>query len=205
MTSRATTEAQAASGALKHCFQPPVASLDDNSIRARACRRSFGAARDLLLSRRDANFASRWDEPAASTTAPVGRFTKAYPLRPDVIRVREVEGLTGDDWEVKSDIVRDGTGAEIETKVLLTDAETVKVRVTRRVENVALWDAEFLVAFEFLLASFMPELTRDAGLTDRHRQAAEDYFDLQSKSDARESAPQQRSRSTSWIRARSGQ
>lgn len=204
MAARASTEAQAATGALKHCLQPPIASLDDNSIRARACKRSFGAARDLLLSRRDANFASRWISPAASVTAATGRFAYQFPLPADCIRVREVEDHDEDDWDVTVEKIVDGAGATVEVKVLHTDATNPKLRYTRRVEDVAQWDAEFLVAFEYLLASFMPELTHDPALDEKNLGNAEGYFDIQSKSDAREGARKQRSRTTSWISSRHG-
>lgn len=204
MTSRAKTETEAANGSLALCYRRPVAALSDPIFRAREARRTFGDARDYVLVRRDWNFASRWDIPAKSpTAAPAGPFLNQFPLAADVLIVREVEGLGVNEWEVRRSSVVDEHGATIESKVLVTNASSVKVRSTV-IKGPDAWDPAFLVLFNKVHASMMPQLHRDPARAGELRSEADAELDVASKVDAREAAPQRIRQDTSWLAARGG-
>lgn len=202
---RAKTEVEVANGALEHCSEPPLATFNDDSIRARACRRNFGTARDYVLDRHDANFASTWITPAASVTPPAGPWKFQYPLPGDCLRVREVENLASDEWQVATTVHKDAANATVSGKVLLCDVAAPRVRYTRAEGNLALWDASAIVALEYALAwKINPKVGRDPSITNNLKLAADDALDIQRKADGRESAASQFSRNTSWIAARRG-
>jgi hypothetical protein len=205
VTQRASNEVEAANGALELCYQRPIASLASANNRARAMARTFGTARDYVLVRRDWNFASRWDSPASTPTAPSSpHFSKQYPLDPDVLVVREVEGLGEGEWEVSRGTLEDGAGATIEQKVLLCDIANPKVRVTRIVENVGAWDAAFVVLFQKMLASLNPKLHRDPRRAEALRVEVDEELEVAERIDAQEAPPKSMRQDTSWLRARSG-
>lgn len=210
---RATTDVQAANLALGLVTEPPISSFDEaDRTAARECKKWYGTALDKALSRTDWNFASAWDRPAQNATVGLGKLTKVYPLRSDCVKVRQVfEGEPSDDtalgtdeWAIESAEITTG-GTTAIAKVLVCEIDNPTIRYTRRVDNVALWDGEFLVAFVHRLARYVaPKLGKSQSAIAEIKQEADDEADNAAGADARETAPKQISRDVSWIRARRG-
>lgn len=196
---RASTETEAANAALRVIGVEAIADVGSGTSKAaRECRAAFGDARDETLRAKEWNFAAAWATPALSATPALGRLKKAYPLPADCVRVRSVDGLSTDDWAVETIAV-----AGVDTTVLVTNAEAPLVGYTRRILNVALWDAEFLAAFaNRLAAKVAPPLSKEFTAGEQLDAIADDKVETAARIDAREMAPTSISRETSWIRAR---
>lgn len=206
MQDRARTETDAANAALGELGEPTIADIADPSdVRARECRRHFGGARDETLRENFWNFATGWDAPALADSLGIGEFANRYPLRPDCIMVRFVKNAVDDDWDIESATYVDGTGATIEAMVLVTNRTAPVVCYTRRVTDVALWDPMFVAAFaKRLAAKIAPAIARNRGWAAALEEGAIEKSDRAAAIDARENAPKQVSRDTSWIAARRG-
>ena len=205
MIPRAGTETAAANGALAHIGEPAIADLAADTAPARNCRLHFGTERDALLREYEWNFATAWITPGAAVAAALGPLSKRYLLPADCLRVRFVDELGADQWAVETAIVTDPTGATVETMVLTTSADAPLVCYTRRVENVALWDALFLTVFELRLAiRVAPVLGRDPATARAKLAEEEPKLEKAKRIDAREKAPKLVSSDTSWLAARRG-
>ncbi len=201
---RAATETEAANGALAHCSQPPIASIMERRAAAIACRTRFADARDAVLREYPWNFAKAHVVPALETTAGLGRFKKRYALPDDCVRVREIEGLGKDEWEIEASSVNPGEDAQV-AQILATNAVAPLVEYTRRVENPGLWDALFLQAFQLMLgARIAPLVARNQGLAETLEARALALLKPAKRVDAQEQARREVTRDTSWIRARRG-
>lgn len=200
---RPDTEEGAANLALGHIKQPPIALLTDNNDRARAVKAMFGAARDAVLRMQWWNFATGWTSPAATAGFVHPSVLKtAYKLPDDCLKVRFVDDAAGEAWEVVA-AAADPAGSTAEVSVLLTNKSAPLICYTRRIETVRLWDADFLLAFSYLLASMAgPQLGASATRVKELRAAAEEWEDDAAEEDAREKSVSQVSRTTSWITSR---
>lgn len=199
---RSQTEVEAASGALALLGQPPIADLTQATAGARAAASRFADVRDALLRAYDWNFAAAWDRPARDPQSALGPLTNRFPLPDDCLLVRGVDGLETDEWAVEAAAAQ--VGAEAGSRmVLATNADTVLVSYTRRVENPAQWDALFLDVFQLRLAAALaPMIGADPGKGAELANRAEAMLLPAKRRDAREKARAQVSRSTSWLDAR---
>lgn len=194
MLQRDGSETGAANGALAHLGEPPVPDLDARKAAARACRERFAPVRDALLAEHDWNFAEAWDTPAADPAAPRFPFAYGYPLKGEVLVVREVEGLSTNAWAV--------TDGDDGVKVLVTDQTAPRVRYTR-VVGPDRWDPLFLEVFELRLAvAVAPKIGRSETAARAKLADAERRLLVAKRIDAQERAPREVSRDTSWLRAR---
>ena len=202
---RATTETEAANAALRILGVGPIADINAaNSTAARECRAAFGAARDEALRRKNWNFASAWSAPAMASVKSLGPLKNAFPLPDDCVRVRAVSTGAGElaagEWELET--IKLGT-PPADTTVLVTNEAAPVIGYTRRITNVALWDAEFLAGFaQRLAAKVAPPLSKEFTLGEEIDAVADQRLDHGAHSDAQEAPPQSVSRETSWITAR---
>jgi hypothetical protein len=116
MTARATTETGAANLALGHLGQPALADLahDSNtSLRARACRLFFGGARDAILREKWWSFAKGWVTPAADTVESLGPLKTRFVMPADCVRVRYIDGVDDEEWDLESGDVEDSAGVTV--------------------------------------------------------------------------------------------
>ncbi len=211
MTARAETEVAAANLALGHIGQPEIASLTDANIRARAVNLHFGSVRDSLLREKWWSFAKGWVKPAADTTDSLGPLKKRYMMPDDCLRVRYIVDDNGDPfdedsgaWALASGKI-DVAGAATDAVVIESNISAPLVCFTRRVDAVRLWDATFLDAFAYELASRAARkcgrsATRAAELHGLAAQAIDTASAIDSMEKARPKAPPQ----TSWTQARRG-
>lgn len=193
----------AANLALAHLRQPPIAQLDDEDDRARAAAATFAAARRATLRLRWWNFATGWQNPAAAAgIVRPGPLKTVYPLPADCLEVRYVQYGEADEWAVEA-FKADPSGSEAEVSVLVTNLSAPLICYTRDIETVRLWNSDFLVAFSYQLAAFAgPQLGASASRVAALQNLAEAWREESAQIDAREKAPTQVSRNTSWIGAR---
>lgn len=202
-TARADTEEAAANLALAHLKQPPIAQLTEETARARAVKAVFAAARDATLRLRWWNFAKGWIQPAAVANLVLpGPLKTAYTLSDECLLVRFVQDAQADDWELLA-VNADPTGAGGEVMVLATNLTAPLLCITRRVAAVGLWAPDFLLAFSKQCAALAgPQLGASATRCAELQAGADAWREEAAKIDAQEKAPQQVSRSTSWITVR---
>jgi hypothetical protein len=122
VTARATTETGAANLALGHLGQPALADLaHDSNLRARACRLFFGGARDAILREKWWSFAKGWVTPAADTVESLGPLKTRYVMPADCVRVRYIDGVDDEEWDLESGDVEDSAGVTSPQTVLVTN------------------------------------------------------------------------------------
>lgn len=201
---RATSETEAANGALAHVRHPPIASIDERRAVAIACRTRFADTRDALLRDYPWNFATAWVVPAADPRPALGPLKIRYPLPEDCLRVRRVVGLESDAWAVEAANVAPGEEPTL-VAVLVSNAAAPHVEYTRRVENPTLWDALFLEIFQLMLgARIAPLIARNAGLAAELEGRARALLKPARRVDAQEKARSDIPRRSTWIDARRG-
>jgi hypothetical protein len=200
---RPTTEVGAANLALALIKEPPIAGFDEpRRVAARAARKWFGVTRDELLREQWWNFATDWDRPAADAAESIGPLKKRYPMPPDCIEIRSIEGASEDQWAVENAVI-DLAGTQAERVVLVTNLTAPLCCYTKRVTNVALWDPQFIVAFAARLGSYVgPEIGRSPQTVRAVEDKAEKKLDRAASSDAREKAPAQIRKDVPALRAR---
>lgn len=199
---RAATEVQAANGALRHIGEPALASLDEPRAAARACKPAFPDVRDALLREADWNFATAWAVPACLPGPAIGPLKKRYAMPADCVGVRYIDGLTEDDWAVEDAALLPGQPAP-EAIIVVTNATAPRICYTRRIENVALWDALFLDVFQLRLgAAIAPGIGRSRAIAVELEARATARLKPAKRRDAREKARTAVTRETSWISAR---
>lgn len=206
MTARATTETAAASLALGHLGQPELADLDhDTTAAARACRLFFGGARDALLRAKWWSFAKGWAVPSADSVQSRGPLKTRFVLPVDCLRVRYLKDCEDHEWDLENGDIEDVVGVTSGQTVLVTNALAPVVAITRRIEEVRLWDPVFLDGFGYELASrAATKLGRSASrAADLHAKAL-DTIEGAAAIDSKERSPQTMSRDTSWLAARRG-
>jgi hypothetical protein len=149
---RVNSEVQAANLALAH-LGVRITALDETSEAARAVTDQFASVRVQLLRLHNWNFAEGFETLSADPAAGPGRFSKMFPLPADCIRVRSVDGLEEDDWNVSSSPAVNASSQL--AAVLSCDLDAPRVCFTRDVLQVSVWDALFLEVFALLLASHL--------------------------------------------------
>lgn len=211
MTARADTEVAAANLALGHLGQPAIASLSDANIRARAVKLHFASVRDSLIRDKWWSFSKGWVSPAADATDSIGPLKKRFAMPDDCLRVRYIvdsDGAPFDEesgaWALASGKI-DVAGAVTDATIIESNLTAPLVCYTRRIEEVRLWDAVFLDAFAYELASRAARkcgrsATRAAELHSLAAQTIDSASAIDSMEKARPKAPAR----TSWLDARRG-
>lgn len=196
------TPEYAANLALGHLGVPEIASLKDQTTRARKARQFFASARDALLRRKDWNFASSWFTPARDPVDSIGPFKGRYPMPSDCVAVREMMDRDSSAWQVESGQVT-LANASVTATIVVTNEPSPVIRYTRRIENVALWDALFIEAFGyFLAADLATALGKSQSTSDKWRSLGEDKVPLAAKVDSKEQSRSRHRPPTSWEVAR---
>lgn len=193
---RAATEVEAANLALSRVRQPPIGAFAENNTRARQVRLHFGGVRDSLLAEHDWKFATDWIVPAAGTAPDTGPWANRYPLPENVVAVRLVQDLGADSWTIEA-------APSGELKALVTNTDAPLVKVTVRIASPALWEPLFLDVFELRLAAkIAPVILKSNTLAANLNAEADAKIALAKRVDAKESAPSQITRCTSWTQVR---
>jgi hypothetical protein len=193
------TELDAANAALSLIGVQALSSFDEARTAARVVKRHFGTLRDALLKKTDWNFASAQATLSLAGVAADKPHAFRYLLPEDCLVVRAVLGLEADEWAVTAAGTADGPLVDY----LDTVAEAPVVQFTRRVVDPVRWNPEFTLIFVQQLAeASAPQCTRSGSAANRAHQVAAEMLPEARRNDARERAPSQISRTTSWVTAR---
>ncbi|KQW22147.1 hypothetical protein ASC80_01750 [Afipia sp. Root123D2] len=204
MTALGGTEEYVANLAMGHLGQREIASLQDNSTRARAVRQFFAIARDATLRLKWWNFATAWHTPAADAQPGNGPLTIRYPMPPDCIRVRFIENAPDDSWAVENAVINQG-GVAVEATIVASSIVAPNVCYTRRVELVRLWDVLFLEQFGYELAACCArKCGKSASYAENLRGIAADKLKVAGGIDSKEKARETPRAETGWAAARRG-
>jgi hypothetical protein len=165
-----------------------ITSFDDGSERAALAKIRYALCRDSVLESHVWNFASVRVALSADPVAPAFGFTHKFllPTNPWCIKVRDVDlrfpGAPQGAWEVGLD--------ENGRRVILSNAETLKIRYTARVEDLNLWAPLAVTALTYLLASdFAGPITGQNAKTQQFQQSFKWAIGEAMTSDAREGTP----------------
>jgi hypothetical protein len=141
-----------------------IISLDDGTTEANLCKALYDPVRDAALEMGNWSFATKWLEIPRMANPPVGEYTSAFPLPPDVLRVIFV----GTDFNHPEQWQREGNN-------IRKDGDKCKCQVLVREVDVTKYSPMFLQALATKLAS---ELA--IGITNS-KTMAEYYYGLSDK------------------------
>jgi hypothetical protein len=118
----ATSETAICNDALVEIGAGRIASLTEDSATARICNEQYTKIRDEMLAGHPWNFSLKRASLAASGTAPVNKYTKAWVLPTDCLRVLEVVDGEEIDWQKEGNyLVSDTTSMDILYIAKITD------------------------------------------------------------------------------------
>lgn len=149
-----TAEAVLCNQALRHCgVGIQIASLDEQSAPARACKEFFTDLRDSLQRSRKWSFTRKTIELTWMSDNPVPEYAKSYRYPSEALRI----------WRLFTDAKTPPIPYEIASdvwgKLIWTNVTDVRAEYGSRVERVELWPADFREMFTYRLAvAIMPSL-----------------------------------------------
>lgn len=180
---------------LSHIGQGEIADFNESSESARLARLRWDPLLDAVLVEMPWNFATARASAAAGSTAPLWRWTAAYPLDPLCLRVLELEGDDDADWEIE-----DVAGI---TSVVTDLGSPINYRYIKRVIDPARFSPLFVEALAARIAIECAEsITRDQAIIRNMVELYNTKLKLARQVDSQEKTPVQIDAST-WIRARS--
>lgn len=154
--------------ALGHLGARPITSIDEESQEARYCKIFWDNNRDELLRSYPWNFADA-KVLGGSVTVPTvddDLWDYAYTYPTNAVQIRRITEDGSDaamDFKV---ILEQQTTGELR-RLIMTNAETAAIHYTMSVENPSLWDATFITAVSYLLASKIAvPITKNAKVAD---------------------------------------
>ncbi len=121
-----------------------ITALTDGGKNANVCNAQYSKKRDELLRAHNWNFATARQKIAQLTSTPAFEFDYEYQLPSDSLKVRGAYGNT----DAVGQIVY-----KIEGRKLLTNAEEVYFKYTKRVTDVNDMPADFQEALSYLIAA----------------------------------------------------
>lgn len=137
--------------ALAVCGEPALASLEERASRAAIIVPRLDPARDAVLRLHDWQFASAHSALALLAGQSAGKLKLRFALPDDCVKVRGVEGLEADEWQLEAASV-DGQEAPGLVSILVTNQPAPVIAYTRQVQHPDLWDALFREALVLKLA-----------------------------------------------------
>ena len=145
----ADSDVDIANMALTLLGQASIVDLDEQVDAARAIKRVYTIALDAVLRDHNWNFAQVRVGLARHDVAPVWDFAYQYvlPSDPYCLRVLETSLDSSEPWRIETY----KTAAE-QSRVIVTDATSIKILYLARLTDVILWDALFADAFAFEIA-----------------------------------------------------
>lgn len=172
------TETELANQALGFLRASRIVDLDsDTGRKGRTLKTYFAEVRDSLLRRYEWNFAKTYLSLPAGPDPADWKWAYYYPLPSDCLKVLDVRGCAGDQWEI--------VGRKIGTNL----APPLDVTVIRRVVEVAQWDALFRRVFTVALAqACAPELAEDENIDAELDRKMQEAWDAATPVDASEKA-----------------
>ena len=143
----------------------PIVSLEDDTTEAALCKVNYPVARDVCLERGPWSFAINRANLPLATYTPDHRWSAAFLLPSDAVRVLEVNRLDA------NDPTRDWA---IEGRYIVLNGNECRVKYIKREEDTSVFSPAFSEAVATTLAAFLaPPITENMGLVDRFVQLAE--------------------------------
>lgn len=148
----ATSSTDICNLALAHIGEGRIASLDEDTVAARACALHYTLTRDELLRSHRWNFAQSRVVLSVLAEAPAFGWEYQFELPEDCVRVLEVNDSEFGDV-ISEEFI-------IEGRRLLADTNEVNLVYTRKIDDVTEFDALFVKAFAVRLAIALAETIR---------------------------------------------
>lgn len=191
---RADSELDVCNLALSQIKKPALADLNAKFKKsAKECRRHYPVVRDALQRDYVWNFCTSWQSIGQVNPAPISKkWSAAYQLPGDCLRVLEVEGLSSNDWVVESDnrLLCVGTGAK-NMNLIIRNTEPGK------------WDALYLTMTMYRLGTVLaPVLAHSTTLADRLDKMFKEHEMRAKRADAYESSEPVSDYTPAYIAAR---
>ena len=164
--------------ALDHLGQLPIGGLfpTERTKAARVCKLHYETARDAVLRDFPWNFSTKTVAMAvADYKSPKWDYAYSYPI--DCLKAREIVGDSVSD-KIRFKVEQ----ANDETLVILSNQSQAVLEYTAKVTNPMLFDAEFVIALSYFLASEMAEAM--TGETSQEEKALKKYDRMIGKAEA---------------------
>lgn len=170
-----TTEVQICNSALSAVGAEPIASLTENSKKARQCNLNYPIIRDELLEDHYWNFAMKRVDLAQISGFVDSEFKFAYQLPNDVARVRKI--INADPHNI----------FKVEGKLLLANLELVRIQYVSLETTVSLFPRKFVEALAFAIAAKIAySITSSNTLSERLEKKAEKKLSIARSVDGQE-------------------
>jgi len=179
--------------ALQKIGQARITALDEDNSNARHCNVCFETLRDKELRAAMWNFALKRATLAASATAPDFKYSYAFPLPSDALRVIFPPRL-GLDWKIES---HEGSPA-----ILTNDGSSLEIRYVARVTDPTKFDMSFVEMLACKIAWHLCEVITQSNT--KKQALSDEYTDLKKEAkrlNAFERIPEEQPLD-SWIAAR---
>jgi hypothetical protein len=176
-----------------------IADLDEETVEAEQIALVYDEARRAVLRRHPWNFATKFASPATLNITPPGGWDYAYAYPSDAVRIIEIINPLGRNLP-RLEFER--ANLSDNTRVILTDQEDAEFRYTADIDDPNMYDPEFVMAFSFLLASFVAmALTGDLQIKKDLENEADRQIAMAGSTDANEGRTEE-APEASWITAR---
>lgn len=173
-----STETEICNSALIKVGADTIASLTDNSKRARLCNKLYGTCRDEVLYAHPWNFAIKRVQLARLSTSPTYEFTYAYQLPSDVLRVLGTKG---------SDLYGPTLNWQREGDTIVSDESSMMVRYIAKITDVQKFNSMFKEVLALRIAGDLAyPLTQSNSLTDRLKKEYREWIRESRSFDAQE-------------------
>jgi hypothetical protein len=139
------TEVEICSAALNALGVKGIASLEDDSTEARACKTYYSLIRDRVLEDRVWSFAKKHYALSPDATAPIFGFTKRFLIPSEIVRVHRVDNGDGDfrmAWEIFGEYIH-------------ADDPAIYVTAVRREVDTSLYSPAFTLCVALRLATVL--------------------------------------------------
>ena len=163
----ATSYVSIANLALQKLGEPPIVSLTENSVSARAMNACYEALRDRELRANLWKFAKRRATLAAHATEPDFTFGYAFPVPTDFLRLIK-PARVGLDWHLE---YHEGVQA-----ILTNDGDSLEIRYIARVTDPTLFDPLFVEMLACKMAWHCAETLTQSN--SKKMAALEEYKDV---------------------------
>jgi hypothetical protein len=138
-----------ANGALTHCGEPSITSLDQDGKAARILKRNMDLVRKRVLTKYRWNFAKKRAELAADPTAPAFGFTYKHQVPSDFL---QLIGLY-DAQEPLRNYSSSDANYKLEGQFILSESTPVKIFYVADITDASQYDPSFAAVFEYYLAT----------------------------------------------------
>jgi len=153
------SQVEIANGALTHCGEPSITSLDQDGKAARLLKRNYALVLKRVLTKYRWNFATKRAELAADPTAPEFGFAYRHRVPSDFLQLIGLYDGTGS----QRNYTDTDTIFKLEGNYVLCDTTPVKIFYTANITDTSQYDPAFVAVLEYYLATkIFYDLTKGA-------------------------------------------